>query len=107
MTVWVKRKESDPWEDHRYVDIWDGTWPDEIWIKLSPMEEEAEEAQVGATARDVLRELREVYAANGGWPVRVRDLVNRSPSAVHVQLLVLQDAGLVEKGPGKTGWRPK
>jgi hypothetical protein len=57
---------------------------------------------------DVLRELREVFSANGGWPVRVRDMGSRSSSStLHTHLVQLERAGLIEKGPGKMGWRPR
>ena len=58
---------------------------------------------------DLLRRMRELYAENGGWPLRVRDLSGYyvSSSTLLTHLRLLEGAGLVEKGPyPKSGWRP-
>lgn len=46
MTVYVKRLETDEWIDARVADVWDGTWPETIWIKMS------EDTYLPGTIRD-------------------------------------------------------
>lgn len=57
MTVYLKRKEGDEWEDAHFIDLLDGTWPDEVWVKLEtddreeqPRSRELREAEVALIA---------------------------------------------------------
>lgn len=58
---------------------------------------------------EMLARIKQVYAQNGGWPVRVRDVLfqNESPSTAFKYLRRLEAAGLIEKSPHPSGgWRP-
>lgn len=58
---------------------------------------------------EMLTRVKKVYAKNGGWPVRVRDVLsnNESPSTAFKYLRRLEAAGLIEKSPHPYGgWRP-
>lgn len=61
------------------------------------------------TESEMLIRVKNVYAKNGGWPIRVRDVLlkNESPSTAFKYLRRLENAGLIEKSPHPNGgWRP-
>jgi hypothetical protein len=82
MTVFVKRYEKDEWIDARVANVWDGTWPNRIWIKMSDEHEQetalqdAQYAALSSTQKKVtiwVDEVREAEAAmlNGEFGLRV------------------------------------